>query len=315
MERIAIIGSGLIGRAWAISFARAGHPVALFDREPAAVESALATIAGLLPDLAAEGLLHQQEPAAVLSRIQGTTQLREALADAAHVQENTPERVEVKRQVYAELDRLAPPRAVLSSSTSGILPSAFTEALPGRARCLVAHPINPPYLVPAVEIVPAPWTAPEVVEATRARLESIGQSPIVMTRELPGFLMNRLQAALLHEAYRLVAGGYASVEDVDRGVRDGIGLRWSFIGPFEVGDLNAPDGFGDYATRYGPLWREIGAAQTDIPDMTGDSLQRICEERRALVPHEELASRQEWRDRRLMALAAHKKASDERYGK
>ena len=145
------------------------------------------------------------------------TTLESALEGTVHVQENTPEDVEVKRAVFARLDAAAPPEAVLASSTSAILPSAFTENLEGRARCLVVHPINPPYLIPAAEIVPAPWTDPSIVERAAKFLRSAGHAPIVMKRELDGFVMNRLQGALLEEAFRLVEQGYAGVEDVDVG--------------------------------------------------------------------------------------------------
>ena len=158
------------------------------------------------------------------------------------MQENAPERLDVKKAIFSELDRLAPQSAVLASSTSAILPSRFTEHLAHRHRCLVIHPINPPYLIPAAEVVPAPWTAPETVERARAFLVAAGQAPIVMKRELDGFVMNRMQGALLEEAFRLVADGFASVEDVDVGIREGLALRWSFMGPFETIDLNAPAG-------------------------------------------------------------------------
>ena len=143
---------------------------------------------------------------------------------------------------------------MLASSTSAILPSAFTEALKGRARCLVVHPINPPYLIPAAEVVPAPWTDAAVVERAAAFLRAAGHAPIVMKREIDGFVMNRMQGALLEEAFRLVAEGYASVEDVDIGIREGLALRWSFMGPFETIDLNAPGGVRDYAERYQQIY-------------------------------------------------------------
>ena len=191
---------------------------------------------------------------------------------------------------------------MLASSSSALLPSAFTEGLAGRARCLVAHPINPPYLVPAVEIVPAPWTAPEVVERARALMEGIGQSPIVMAREIDGFVMNRLQGALLDEAFRLVADGHASAEDVDRGIRDGLGLRWAFMGPFETIDLNAPGGVRDYVARYDGLYERLAAGARSRADWTGEALDRVEAERRASLPEDRLAERQAWRDRTLMAL-------------
>lgn len=314
MARVAIIGTGLVGRAWAISFARAGHEIALFDEVPDAPEKALAFIRAAVPELAANGLLADETPEAILARIRIAPDLAAALAGAAHVQESTPERVDVKREVYAKLDHLAPADAVLASSTSGLVPSSFTEHLQGRHRCLVVHPINPPYLVPAVEIVPAPWTSPECVERTRAFIVAAGHAPIVMKRELSGFVMNRMQAALLEEAFRLVADGYVGCEDVDIGIREGLALRWSFIGPFETMDLNAPGGVRDYVERYYGMFELLFSQMQRRADWTGKVLDGIESQRRALLPREKLGDRTLWRDRRLMALAAHKRKAASEIG-
>ena len=238
--------------------------------------------------------------------------LEEALAGAEHVQENTPEDVEMKREIFARLDALAPPDAILASSTSAILPSKFTEQLKGRARCMVVHPINPPYLIPAAEVVPAPWTDPAAVERTAAFLRAAGHAPIVMKREIDGFVMNRMQGALLEEAFRLVAEGYVSPEDVDVGIRDGLALRWSFMGPFETIDLNAPAGVRDYVERYQGIYEGIFPTVQWRADWAGPVLDTIEADRRAKTPADALQERQRWRDRRLMALAAHKRraASD-----
>lgn len=151
-------------------------------------------------------------------RLNTVGELSAALEGADWVQENAPERIEVKRQLWRELDRLTPEASILASSSSAIVPSRFTEELRGRARCIVAHPINPPYLIPAVELVPAPWTAPGTMTRAEEVMRSIGQAPIVMKRELDGFVMNRMQGALLEEAFRLVEDGYCTVEDVDIGI-------------------------------------------------------------------------------------------------
>ena len=141
---------------------------------------------------------------------------------STYVQENTPEKRRGEARRFSPISTgYAPPDAVLASSTSALLPSAFLEHVPGRARCLVCHPINPPYLIPAVEVVPSPWTSPETVERAADFLRGCGQAPLVMKREIDGFIMNRLQGALLEEAFRLVADGVAGVEDVDIGIRDG----------------------------------------------------------------------------------------------
>jgi 3-hydroxyacyl-CoA dehydrogenase len=240
--------------------------------------------------------------------------LEEALNVAAHVQESTPEDVGVKRRVFARLDALAPAGAVLASSTSAILPSRFTEGLKGRARCLVVHPINPPYLIPAVEVVPAPWTDAAVVEGTASLMRSAGHAPIVMKREIDGFVMNRLQGALLEEAFRLVAEGYASIEDGDIGIRDGLALRWSFIGPFETIDLNAPGGVRDYAERYQQIYAGIFPSCQWRADWSGPVMNGIEADRRKRLPADQLAARQAWRDRRLMALAAHEDRAAKEFG-
>jgi 3-hydroxyacyl-CoA dehydrogenase len=308
MTKIAIVGAGLIGRAWAISFARSGHEVALWDVDANAPAAALTTIGEMLPELQRNGLL-DEAPATVLSRLRPVETLEAALEGATHVQENSPERVDVKRELFAKLDALAAPETVLASSTSAILPSAFTESLPGRARALVAHPINPPYLIPAVEIVPAPWTSAQAVERTTALMRQAGHAPIVMAREIDGFVVNRLQGALLEEAFRLVEAGFASADDVDAALKDGLALRWSFMGPFETIDLNAPKGVRDYVERYQAAYVNVFAEPRARANWAGPALAKIEAARRAKLPESGLSERQQWRDRRLMALLAHKRSA------
>ncbi|TPL23505.1 3-hydroxyacyl-CoA dehydrogenase [Mesorhizobium sp. B2-4-9] len=314
MAKVAIVGSGFIGRAWAISFARAGHDVRMWDQSPAATGGARDYIEGVLGDLSSNDLLRGQSVDTVLGRIAIAVELEEALAGAIHVQENTPENLDVKREVFSLIDSLAGPQTVIASSTSALLPSKFTDHLQGRHRCLVVHPINPPYLIPAAEVVPAPWTSAETLERTRAFLIDAGHAPLVMKRELDGFIMNRLQGALLEEAFRLVADGYASVEDVDIGIRDGLALRWSFMGPFETIDLNAPGGVRDYVDRYQGIYSNIFPQMLRRVDWAGEVMATVEAERSKRLPRKKLGDRQVWRDRRLMALAAHKKKSDQEFG-
>jgi 3-hydroxyacyl-CoA dehydrogenase len=305
MTKVAVIGAGLIGRAWAIVFARAGFEVALWDQFPLQVQAAQDFIADRLPELQAHGLL-DEPPAAIQARIRPMKSLWDSVRDADHVQENGPEKLDVKIPLFAELDRAARPDAVLASSTSGIPASAFTKDLRGRARCLVAHPVNPPYLIPLVELCPAPWTDPAAVERTRALMTAAGQVPATVKKEIDGFALNRLQGALLAEAFRLLAADVVSPADLDALVKDGLGLRWSFMGPLETIDLNAPGGLADYCTRYGPLY---GAMQEQMQPMEWDTalINRLQAAQRAVMPANMQPVRQEWRDRRLMALLAHKK--------
>ena len=310
MEKIAIIGAGLIGRAWAMVFARAGHEVALYDADRKALKASLAVIRGALRDLRAAGLVNEA-PDKIYKRIRAAASLDDALAGADYAQENVSETLVAKKKIFAAMDKLARPGTILASSTSTIPASAFTKALKGRSRCLVAHPVNPPHLVPLVELCPAPWTSKRVLARARALHESVGQVPITVKREIQGFILNRLQASVLNEALSLYADGYASAADIDKTVRDGLGLRWSFMGPFETIDLNAPGGVADYAARYGQVMYEQVCSQAPRR-WKKEVIARLTRERRAALPANDLARRQAWRDRRLMALAVHKREASKK---
>lgn len=300
--KIAVVGAGLIGQAWAIVFARGGHEVALWDGHEEALKQAPLVIADLVADLQDAGLV--TDSGALLSRIRVQQTLEDAIGGAGYVQENLPERLAMKQEIFARLDELADEEVVLASSTSSIPASAFTESLPGRGRCVIAHPVNPPYLVPVVEICGAPWTESQTIQKTWELMQQVDQQPVHVKKELEGFVLNRLQGALLREAFRLVEQGYVDVDGLDATIRDGLGLRWAFMGPFETIDLNAPGGLADYAQRYGPLYQSIATQQTDTSPWSDALIQAVDDERRARLPKEQLAQRRQWRDRRLMAMAA-----------
>lgn len=301
MPRIAVIGAGLIGRSWAIVFARAGWEVALHDATSDAIEQAFATVADGMAELQEHGLVDDAK--AAVKRVRNSSSLADALDGASLVQENTAETLDAKRAIFTDLDRLAAPDAILASSTSMIVASLFTEKLKGRHRCLVAHPVNPPHLVPLVELVGAPWTASEILAEARTVYEAVGQVPILVKREIEGFILNRLQAVLLSEAFRLVEDGYVTPQDLDKTLKNGLGLRWSFMGPFETIELNAPGGIPDYCQRYGPSLSRLSAADPVI--YSGENLGRILKQwGKPLAPHQ-IATRMRWRDRRLAALKSH----------
>jgi len=305
-RHVAIVGAGFIGRAWAIVFARAGFSVAVYD----AVDTALAQCQRLLleniSDLAEHGLI-SEAPATVLARIRTETTLPAALKGACLVQECAYETLEIKRAVFAELDRYAAPDTILASSTSWLKASEFSEGLAGRARVLVAHPVNPPYLIPLVELAPAPWTDAAVLASAKTIYQEAGQVPVVLHKEITGFLLNRIQAAVLNEALNLYADGFASMEDMDLVLKNGLGMRWSFMGPFETIDLNAPQGLMDYADRYGSTFREVAADQATNP-WNRDTMAQLHAQRREVLPAGDMQARARWRDRRLMALIAHQRS-------
>lgn len=303
-KNVAIVGVGLIGRAWAAIFARAGWNVRLTDPHALTLEAAPKLIFDELRALNRHGLA--DDPEGAMARISVASSLADAVKDVAFVQENGPEKIEDKIALFTELDRLTAPDTILASSTSAIVASRFTENLKGRARCLVGHPVNPPHLVPLVELCGAPWTSPEVVARAREIYRAIGQVPVTVNKEINGFVLNRLQGALLAEAFRLVGEGYVSAEDLDHTVKDGLGLRWSFLGPFETIELNAPGGIPDYCARYTGFYKELAAAAAGPEVYQSPNVDRVI----AAWPHqptpERIATLTGRRNERLAALVAHK---------
>ena len=303
-RRVAIVGAGLIGRAWAAIFARAGWNVRLTDPHEQTLKAAPGLIRDELHALACYGLA--DDPDAAAARLSIAASLEDAVDDVEFVQENGPEIVEQKRIIFAKLDKLAPPDALLVSSTSAIAASRFTEMLPGRGRCLVGHPVNPPHLIPLVELCGAPWTAPDAIDRARKIYREIGQVPVTINREINGFVLNRLQGALLAEAFRLVGEGYISAEDLDHTVKDGLGLRWSFLGPFETIELNAPGGIPDCCARYTGFYKELASAAAGPEVYQSPNVDRVI----AAWPHQPTPERvdalTQRRNERLAALAAHK---------
>ena len=301
---VAIVGAGLIGRGWAIVFARAGWQVKLHDLHVGALDVARGEIANQLQMLVSHGLCSQ--PDLIIQKIHFESDLAAALADVDYVQECGPEVLDTKQALFSELDRLSAPHAILASSTSGFMVSEFAAHLSGRHRALVVHPVNPPHLVPLVEISPAKWTDPGITQTAHQIMSAVKQTPITVQKEIPGFILNRLQGALLNEALRMVQGGYVTPEDVDKTVRDGLGLRWSFMGPFETIDLNAPAGLADYAQRYGKMYHVMAASQSTAPDWDKSSVAGVDAARREVLKRDDISQRQGWRDNRLAALVAHK---------
>jgi L-gulonate 3-dehydrogenase len=298
---VAVIGAGSIGVGWAVAFARAGFRVSVFDVDGTRLEAARHELRANLDELARFDLL-DEAPTAVADRVATTQDLAAALRTTTYVQECAPEDLAVKQELFSRLDRETQPETVLASSSSTMPASTFAADLPGRARCLVAHPANPPYLLPAVELVPAPFTRPEAVAYASDLLERAGMSVVRVQAELEGFVLNRLQGALLREAYCLVRDGIATVDDVDRVVRDGVGRRWSVIGPFETADLNTRGGIEAHAARLGPAYERMGAERGQHDPWTADLVRSVAAERRRLLPLERWEQRVVWRDRMLMAL-------------
>jgi 3-hydroxyacyl-CoA dehydrogenase len=302
-DGVAVIGAGSIGSAWATVFATAGLRVRLHDTAPERLEAALGVVADRLDKLYARSLL-AEPPRSIIGRIVTTRHLSDALNCAPYIQECVPESLELKQALFVELDRLAQPEAILASSSSFLPISRVASDLAGRHRALIAHPGNPPYLLRVVEVVPASFTAADVVERTCLLMARCGLAPVRLRKEIEGFVFNRLQGALLREAYCLVRDGIASAGDIDLLVREGLGLRWSLTGPFETVDLNTRGGIAAHAERMGPAYLRMGRERGQNDPWTEELVASVEAERRRQLPLEDWEARVQWRDEMLMALIA-----------
>ena len=276
---VAVVGTGVIGRSWALLFARAGCRTRIYDRDPAQVEKALAWID--------QGL----------ELISTHARLSDALDGAGYVQESGPEDIEIKKAVYHDLDQAADRQTILGSSTSAHDMSDIARGLAGANRCIVAHPVNPPHVIPVVEILPGEKTDADVVTRTRDFMTSVGQTPVLMNFYVPAFLLNRMQAAVIREAVSLVESGVADVDAVDAVIRDGLGLRWALMGPFGVANTNADGGIREYFTRYGEAYKNCMDQLGATPSFDAEMIERLGRGTDAMTGN---ASRDEvlrWRDR------------------
>lgn len=310
-EKIGIVGSGFIGRSWAMLFASVGYDVCLYDNKQEQLSDALKEIQRQLSNLETSGLLKGKLTAAEQFKcIRGVTNLKECVEGAKHVQENVFEDLEVKKKVFKEIDQYVGPETVLATSSSCIPPSKISAELKNKANVILSHPYNPPYYVPAVEVVPAPWTSEDVVARTRALLTEIGQVPVVLTREHPGFASNRIQYAILNECNSLVRSGVLKAEDVDSLVKNGLGLRYAWMGPLETALLNA-NGMEDYLRRYGSSITSVSETLEKGPSWEIQDCSELISQLDQMVPQDQLQSRRDWRDKRLAALAKLKEETAE----
>ncbi|UJR25060.1 hypothetical protein I4U23_006420 [Adineta vaga] len=304
----------MYGRCWSVIFARAKQDVFLFDTMPSMLETALSEIGLQLEQLNRFDLLFKQTTTDILKRIQ-TIDTNEKLNElfrqgVDHVQECIPEDLEIKTKLFLQLDENVPANTIIASSSSCIMPSKFTEKMKTRNRCIVAHPINPPTTIPLVEIIGTPWTDETIVDLAIERYRSFGMEPIRLKKEVDGFVVNRLQYALLSSALQLVQDGVATPEDVDRAITHGLACRWSFMGPFQTIDLNAPKGIIDYFDRYGSSMQRVLTDMHFPSDWTQETVEKVDQYFRSKYPVGENGSgineKKNWRDQRLLDLAKHK---------
>ena len=307
-KKVALIGCGLIGQSWAISFLNAGFDVSLFDPLEGVTAQAKEKIKVKLIDLQNYGLLKSKNISDYLDKVHLAQNLSHAVRDSVYVQESGPEDLDIKKELTKKIDSATEANIPIASSTSGIPASLYASDIKGKYRCLVAHPINPPHLIPAVEIVPAPFTSEDITQTVKKLIISIDKEPLELKKEIPGFVVNRLQGALLSEAFNLIKDGISSAEDIDKAVSEGLGLRWSFMGPFQTIHLNAPEGIAGYVKRYEKMYKEM----FNDPDMNWPSVVQLGLEKELLNLYslEGQKKHEERRDQKLIQLLLHKKSSE-----
>jgi 3-hydroxyacyl-CoA dehydrogenase len=287
-KRVAVVGSGVIGRSWAVVFLRAGCRTALFDTDATQLDRAEQWI--------------RSQPLEDPGELRVCSSLADALQGAEYVQECGPERLELKQQLFADLDGTSMPAAILASSTSAFDMTAIARETQHPHRCVVAHPVNPPHIVPVVEVLGGALTDSKTVTETVNLLRDVGQTPVLLKKHIHGFILNRLQFALVREAAHLLENGVADVDAIDAVVRDGLGLRWALLGPFEVADTNKDEGvrtyFGGYVDWITDLMNQLGPTPSFAPaiiEQIGQALDRARGE----------ASRADvraWRDRMVLEI-------------
>ena len=302
---VAVVGTGVIGRSWVRVFARAGFSTRVFDPDPGQVSGAVAWARTSAAEDVHLGLYTFTKAQAEERRITRCETLEEALDGAAYVQESGPEAIAAKQAIYRVLDAAAAPDVVLGSSTSANDMTQIAKGLQGAARCIVAHPVNPPHVIPLVEVLAGADTRPDVTASTVALLGRAGMAPVVLDRFAPGFVLNRLQAAVMREAVSLVGTGVASPEVVDIVMRDGLGLRWALMGPLGTAHANADGGAGSYFRMYGDAYRAIWKDLDPAPDFSEGVIDAIAEGTTAMYGEGAVAALAAWRDRlvrRIMQL-------------
>ncbi|WP_419859001.1 3-hydroxyacyl-CoA dehydrogenase NAD-binding domain-containing protein [Candidatus Palauibacter irciniicola] len=304
IRTVAVVGAGVIGRSWIRVFARAGCETRVFDPDSEQLARALDWARNSANEDEALGFIDAGTAAEEGRAVRRCDTLEGALSGAGWVQESGPETLAVKQRIFADLDAAADPGTILASSTSAHDMSRIAAGLAGAERCIVAHPVNPPHVIPMVEVLPGEATHPDVLTAALAFLESVGQSPVQMNRYLSGFLLNRLQAALIREAVFLYGSGAASAEAIDTVVRDGLGLRWALLGPFGTGHTNADGGAGEYYRRYGEAYREMWRELEADPEFSDRVIDGIHAETAGMYGGSATRELCAWRDRLIRRLRA-----------
>lgn len=288
-------------------FVSRGYTVSVFDIDEKQLTAAKNNIPESLKRFESQGNLRGTLPVdEQIKLITFTNDLAECIKDAIYVQECVPEKLELKRKVFEDLDKLCTDEMILASSSSCIGSSQFNSGLKNAKNILIVHPVNPPYFVPLVEIIPSDQTDPEIVAKTRQLMEEVEQAPITLKKEISGFALNRIQYAILNECWHMVQSGLLSAEDIDRVMVNGLGMRYAFIGPLETMHLNA-EGIVNYCDRYAASALKVSETFKPPPLYDIPTSKKLNEYFSQYIPLDKMDERRQWRDECLAKLAKLKK--------
>ena len=313
IKKVACLGGGIIGSSWAIQFAMHGMEVVIRDINDEQLQKSEAQMRKSLDTLVAANAITEARKGEILSAVRLTTSVEDAVKDVQLVQENGPERLEIKQSILAEAEQYLAPDAIYASSTSGLSITKIAANAAHPERCVGAHPYNPPHLIPLVELTRGEKTAQETVDLAYDFYQSVGKEAVLLKKECPGFISNRLQLALYREMVDLVQRGVCSVKDADKALVYGPGLRWAFLGHFmlmEIGNVNGFMGMMNMLQANGNAMLPGMANWTTMPEDWSEMDKGVKEELASLpdwVGHTD-AECVAYRDRALIeALKLHKK--------
>ncbi|MFH1328501.1 MAG: 3-hydroxyacyl-CoA dehydrogenase NAD-binding domain-containing protein [Candidatus Bathyarchaeota archaeon] len=305
IKRIACVGSGLIGHGWATIFAMKNYQVSLQGIREKSLVNAVEQIRSNLKFLAEQNLVNREEIEAMMERITITTNLTEAVRNADYIQESAPENLDLKKKIFEKIDSESPANTIIASSSSGFAITELQKVTSRPERCIIVHPFNPTHLIPLVELVPGEKTSRETVELAYGFMEKIGKVPVVLRKEVPGYIANRLSSALWREAIDLVDKGVASVDDVDKVLYSGLGIRWAIIGAHLTYHLGGGSGgIKRFIENIGPTFSHIWETMDPWTAIPSSAVEKIIEgvSQMSIAKKMDIDDIVKWRDRKLVEL-------------
>lgn len=303
IQQIAIVGCGLIGSSWATFFASKGFRTKLYDITPIISRGGADRASDNLKMLVEAGILPEEKLEQAISNLIPVESLEEALRDCDYVQESVLEDYEVKAELYREMEKFLSNQSIIASSSSGLLMTRMQQVLEYPQRSLIAHPFNPPHIIPLVELVPGKQTSPRTVETVSDFFRQLGKRPVSLKKEVPGHIANRLAASLWREALSLLDEGVASLTDIDTALCSGPGLRWALMGQHLIYDLGGGEGgYGNFIETIGDSFSTYWEDMQDWLQIPASAKKKAVE---GTAPYFEKRTREQWtnwRDEKLIKI-------------